>query len=135
MPTINQLLKGIRRKKSKKSKAPLLQGSPQRKGICFKVYTTKPKKPNSAIRKVAKINFLKKKKGFRNRPAIVYIPGQGHNLQKFSVVLMRGGKVKDLPGVKYKLIKGVYDFSFVETIKRKKRRSKYGIKSSKENKI
>lgn len=130
MPTVNQLIKGIRRKKKKKCKTRVLQGKPQRKGVCFKVYTTNPKKPNSAIRKVAKVNFLSLKK-YRRKQAIVYIPGQGHNLQKFSVVLVRAGRIKDLPGVKYKAVRGKYDFSFVESFKRSNARSKYGIKATK----
>lgn len=99
-----------------------LQGRPHLKAVCLKVYTTKPKKPNSAIRKVAKVRLSTGKK------TIIYIPGQGHNLQEHSVVLVRGGRVPDLPGVHYHAIRGKYDFTGKETFERAKRRSKYGIK-------
>jgi len=104
----------------KKTKSPALKKSPQKKGVCLKVYTRTPKKPNSAIRKVARVRLTS---GF---DIIAYIPGQGHNLQEHSVVLVRGGRVKDLPGVKYHLIRGVYDLQSV--LGRKNSRSKYGVK-------
>lgn len=100
-----------------------MQSCPQKKGLCRRVYTTKPKKPNSAIRKVAKVVLSTKKS------IIVGIPGHGHNLQEYSIVLIRGGKVKDVPGVHYKAIRGKYDFSNVEFIDRFNRRSKFGIKN------
>lgn len=105
---------------SKKIRSPALKKSPQKKGVCLKVYTRTPKKPNSAIRKVARVRLTN---GF---DVIAYIPGQGHNLQEHSVVLVRGGRVKDLPGVKYHLIRGVYDLQSV--VGRKTSRSKYGVK-------
>jgi len=125
--TFHQLIRGnfVRVEKRRKSRAPLLWSCPQKKGVCLRVYTTKPKKPNSAIRKVAKV-YLSNKKN-----AIVYIPGQGHNLQQHSVVLVRGGRVKDLPGVKYKAIRGIYDFHAKESFDRKARRSKFSIKMEK----
>ena len=121
MPTINQLLKQIRKKKIKKCKTVALGGKPQRRGICVKVYTTKPKKPNSAIRKVAKIKLV------GGKFVIAYIPGQGHSLQKFSAVLIKGGRVRDLPGVKYRIIRGKLDLAWRETFIRKNGRSLYGI--------
>ena len=105
----------------KKTKAPALKKNPQKKGICLKVYTVSPKKPNSAIRKVAKIKLT------NNLEIIAYIPGEGHNLQEHSIVLVRGGKVKDLPGVKYHLIRGVFDL--LGLLKRKTSKSKYGTKT------
>jgi small subunit ribosomal protein S12 len=120
MPTINQLCKFSRKKKIKKNKTPSLKGNPQRKGICVKIYNRTPKKPNSALRKVAKIKLSNGKK------VETYIPGEKHNLQEFSVVLMRGGRVPDLPGVKYHLVRGKYDFNGVKN--RKTSRSKYGTK-------
>lgn len=121
MATINQLcLNSLRKKKQNKIKTPALLGNPQLKGVCIKVLIRKPKKPNSASRKVAK---LKLSSGFRIEG---YIPGEGHNLQEYSVVLVRGGRVPDLPGVKYKLVRGKYDFKAVKD--RKKSRSKYGTK-------
>lgn len=121
MPTINQLcLKNFRRKKKTIIKTPALGGNPQRRGICLKVFTRTPKKPNSAIRKVAKIKISS---GFRVE---AYIPGIGHSLKQYSVVLMRGGRVPDLPGVKYHLIRGKYDFHGVKG--RKTSRSLYGTK-------
>jgi len=124
MVTIKQLVRGvvIRGKKKHKVRAPLLFGCPQKKGTVLRSYVTKPKKPNSAIRKVAKIRLSTKKN------AIVYIPGQGHNLQQHSVVLVKGGRVKDLPGVKYKAIRGKFDFFAKESFTRKARRSKFSIK-------
>ena len=123
MSRIEQLLKKRRTQKSKRSRAPALKKCPQRKGICLKVYTMTPKKPNSAIRKVAKIQLSNKVR------LVTYIPGMGHNLQEHAIVLMRGGRVKDLPGVRYHLIRGKYDLSSV--VLRKKKRSKYGAKKPK----
>lgn len=119
MPTINQLIRGSRGKKKKYVMCPALQNSPQKKAICVRVYTTKPKKPNSAIRKISKVLLSNKKH------VTVYIPGQGHNLQQHSVVLVRGGRVKDLPGVHYHLIRGKYDFVYKENFDRANKRSKY----------
>lgn len=121
MITINQLLRGCRFKSSKK-KTRILYKRPQLKGICIKVYTTKPKKPNSATRKVAKVRLSVRKN------VIAYIPGQGHNLQEHSVVMVRGGRVKDLPGVQYHIIRGRYDFTGKERTIRANRRSKFGVK-------
>jgi small subunit ribosomal protein S12 len=123
MATINQLCKKIRKKKFFKCKTPALNGSPQRKGICLKVFNRTPKKPNSALRKVVKFKLSKNKK------IEAYIPGIGHNLRQYSVALMRGGRVPDLPGVKYKLIRGKYDFQPVKG--RKTSRSSYGVKKVK----
>ena len=123
MPTINQLVRKGRTPKVKKTKAPALNGSPMRRGVCTRVYTTTPKKPNSALRKVAKIRLTN---GFE---VIGYIPGEGHNLQEHSVVMIRGGRVKDLPGVRYHIIRGVLDTQGVKN--RKQRRSKYGAKRPK----
>ena len=123
MPTINQLCKNIRKLKNKINRAPALEGSPQKKGVCLKVFTRTPKKPNSAIRKVARLRISTKKK------ITAYIPGEGHTLQEYSTVLMRGGRVKDLPGVKYHLIRGKYDFLGLKN--RRKARSKYGTKKPK----
>jgi small subunit ribosomal protein S12 len=121
MVTINQLcLKSTRKKKFYSIKTPALKGSPQKKGVCVKVYTRSPKKPNSAIRKVAKVRLSTGKR------VDAYIPGEGHNLQEYSVVLLRGGRVPDLPGIKYKLIRGKLDFSGVKN--RKTARSKYGVR-------
>ena len=122
MVTLNQIKRGIRKPKKFKRKCPALLKNPQLKGICTKVYTTSPKKPNSAVRKVAKVLLAKSE-----RSVIVYIPGQGHSLQKFSNVLIRGGRTPDLPGVRYKMVKGRLDFSWTETIERRKSRSKYGV--------
>jgi len=123
MPTINQLCNNIRKLKNKINRAPALEGSPQKKGVCLKVFTRTPKKPNSAIRKVARLRISTKKK------ITAYIPGEGHTLQEYSTVLMRGGRVKDLPGVKYHLIRGKYDFLGLKN--RRKARSKYGTKKPK----
>ena len=121
MPTINQLSqKKSRKKKERKVYKPALSGSPQKKGICIRVYTKTPKKPNSALRKVAKIRLC------NSRQVLASIPGEGHNLQEHSVVLIRGGRVKDLPGVKYRTIRGCLDLQGVKN--RKKARSKYGTK-------
>ena len=123
MATIQQLIKYKKQKKKFKIKSPALKKTPQKKGVCLKVYTRTPKKPNSAIRKIAKIRLTNKFK------IIAYIPGEGHNLQEHSVVLVRGGRVKDLPGVRYHIIRGKYDFQGLQ--KRKKSRSKYGTKKNK----
>ena len=123
MPTINQLLRKGRRKIETKSKVPALGGSPQKRGVCTRVYTTTPKKPNSALRKVAKVRLT------NSREVISYIPGEGHNLQEHSVVLIRGGRVRDLPGVRYHVLRGVLDTQGVKD--RKQSRSKYGAKRPK----
>jgi small subunit ribosomal protein S12 len=123
MPTINQLVRKPRQAPVKRNKVPALQGNPQKRGVCTRVYTTTPKKPNSALRKVAKIRL---QNGFE---VIGYIPGEGHNLQEHSVVMIRGGRVKDLPGVRYHVIRGVLDTQGVKD--RKQRRSKYGAKRPK----
>ena len=120
MPTINQLLRKGRKKAPTKSKVPALGNSPQKRGVCTRVYTTTPKKPNSALRKVAKVRLTN---GFE---VIGYIGGEGHNLQEHSVVLIRGGRVKDLPGVRYHIIRGTLDSVGVQG--RKQGRSKYGAK-------
>ncbi len=123
MPTINQLVRKERKKVIKKSKSPALVKCPQRRGVCTRVYTTTPKKPNSALRKVAKVRLTS---GYE---VISYIPGEGHNLQEHSIVLVRGGRVKDLPGVKYHIIRGALDTAGVAN--RKQSRSKYGTKKPK----
>ena len=123
MPTINQLLRKGRKKIQTKSKVPALGGSPQKRGVCTRVYTTTPKKPNSALRKVAKVRLTN---GYE---VVSYIPGEGHNLQEHSVVMIRGGRVKDLPGVRYHIIRGTLDTQGVKD--RKQRRSKYGAKRPK----
>ncbi len=123
MPTINQLVRRERKKVIKKSKSPALVKCPQRRGVCTRVYTTTPKKPNSALRKVAKVRLTS---GYE---VISYIPGEGHNLQEHSIVLVRGGRVKDLPGVKYHIVRGALDTAGVTN--RKKSRSKYGTKRPK----
>ena len=123
MPTINQLLRKGRRKIETKSKVPALGGSPQKRGVCTRVYTTTPKKPNSALRKVAKVRLTN---GYE---VISYIGGEGHNLQEHSVVLIRGGRVKDLPGVRYHIVRGSLDTQGVKD--RKQGRSKYGAKAPK----
>jgi small subunit ribosomal protein S12 len=120
MPTINQLLRKGRRKAPTKSKVPALGGSPQKRGVCTRVYTTTPKKPNSALRKVARVRLTS------GVEVTAYIPGEGHNLQEHSIVLVRGGRVKDLPGVRYKIIRGTLDTSGVRD--RKQARSRYGAK-------
>ena len=120
MPTINQLIRHGRSRPVNKTKVPAMQSCPQKRGVCTRVYTTTPKKPNSALRKVARIRLTN---GFE---VTSYIPGEGHNLQEHSVVLIRGGRVKDLPGVKYHLVRGCYDLTGLE--KRKTSRSKYGTK-------
>jgi small subunit ribosomal protein S12 len=123
MPTINQLMRKPRRKVETKSKVPALGGSPQKRGVCTRVYTTTPKKPNSALRKVAKVRLTN---GYE---VISYIGGEGHNLQEHSVVLIRGGRVKDLPGVRYHMVRGSLDTAGVKD--RKQSRSKYGAKKPK----
>jgi small subunit ribosomal protein S12 len=123
MPTINQLIKYGRKKKERRSKSPALAGNPQLRGVCLKVYTTTPKKPNSALRKVAKVRLS------NGEEVIAYIGGIGHNLQEHSVVLVRGGRVKDLPGVRYHIVRGALDCAGVEN--RKQGRSKYGVKIKK----
>ena len=123
MPTINQLVRRARESARAKSKSPALRGCPQRRGVCTKVYTTTPKKPNSALRKVAKVRLTN---GFE---VISYIGGEGHNLQEHSVVLIRGGRVKDLPGVRYHIVRGSLDTQGVKD--RKQGRSKYGAKRPK----
>ena len=123
MPTIQQLVRKGRAEKSTKTSTPALKGSPQRRGVCTRVYTTTPKKPNSALRKVAKVRLTN---GFE---VISYIGGEGHNLQEHSVVLIRGGRVKDLPGVRYHIVRGSLDLQGVKD--RKQSRSKYGAKRAK----
>jgi small subunit ribosomal protein S12 len=123
MPTINQLIRKPRLAPAKRNKVPALAENPQKRGVCTRVYTTTPKKPNSALRKVAKVRLTN---GFE---VIGYIPGEGHNLQEHSVVMIRGGRVKDLPGVRYHIIRGVLDTQGVKD--RKQRRSKYGAKRPK----
>jgi small subunit ribosomal protein S12 len=123
MPTIQQLIRKGRENKSYKSKSPALDSCPQRRGVCTKVYTTTPKKPNSAMRKVAKVRLTNKKE------VLAYIPGEGHNLQEHSIVLVRGGRVKDLPGVRYHIVRGALDTAGVGG--RKKSRSLYGTKRPK----
>lgn len=120
MPTLNQLVRHGRKNIVKKGTAPALAGSPQKRGVCTRVYTTTPKKPNSALRKVARVRLTN---GFE---VTAYIPGEGHNLQEHSIVLIRGGRVKDLPGVRYHIIRGVLDTGGVQD--RKQARSKYGAK-------
>lgn len=123
MPTINQLVKIGRKHLQKKSKAPALQNCPQRRGVCIRVYTTTPKKPNSALRKVARVRLT------NGIEVTGYIPGEGHTLQEHSVILVRGGRVKDLPGVRYHIVRGTLDTTGVEN--RRKSRSKYGAKKPK----
>lgn len=122
MPTINQLVRKGREEKSTLNKAPALKKSPQKRGVCQKVYTTTPKKPNSALRKVARIKLT------NGLEVIAYIPGEGHNLQEHSSVLIRGGRVKDLPGVKYHIVRGALDTQGVKN--RKQGRSRYGTKKN-----
>jgi small subunit ribosomal protein S12 len=120
MPTISQLVRVGRKKVAKKDKAPALEKNPQKRGVCTRVYTTTPKKPNSALRKVARVRLTN---GYE---VTAYIPGEGHNLQEHSIVLIRGGRVKDLPGVRYHIIRGKLDAAGVAD--RKRSRSKYGAK-------
>jgi small subunit ribosomal protein S12 len=123
VPTINQLVRKGRLVVTAKNKAPALDACPQKRGVCTRVYTTTPKKPNSALRKVARVRLT------NGMEVTAYIPGEGHNLQEHSIVLIRGGRVKDLPGVRYHIIRGTLDTSGVED--RKKSRSKYGTKKPK----
>ncbi|MCL2756440.1 MAG: 30S ribosomal protein S12 [Firmicutes bacterium] len=123
MPTMNQLVRKGRKKSVNKSKSPILENCPQKRGVCLQVKTTTPKKPNSALRKVARVRFSNKQEG------TCYIPGIGHNLQEHSVVLVRGGRVKDLPGVRYHIVRGTLDTAGVA--KREQARSKYGAKKAK----
>jgi small subunit ribosomal protein S12 len=123
LPTINQLIRKGRKKKKTKSKARALQSCPQRRGVCTRVYTSTPKKPNSALRKIARVRLT------NGIEITAYIPGEGHNLQEHSIVLVRGGRVKDLPGVRYHIVRGAADASGVDG--RRKGRSKYGVKRPK----
>ena len=123
MPTINQLIRQGREKQVKKTASPILESCPQKRGVCLSVTTTSPKKPNSALRKIARVRLVNGMEG------TVYIPGIGHNLQEHSVILMRGGRVKDLPGVRYHIVRGALDASGVSN--RKQARSKYGAKRPK----
>jgi small subunit ribosomal protein S12 len=122
VPTINQLIRKGRQEQSKRSKTPALKGAPQKRGVCTRVYTTTPKKPNSALRKVARVRLV------NGMEVTAYIPGIGHNLQEHSVVLIRGGRVRDLPGVRYKIVRAALDSAGVAN--RKRGRSKYGAKMS-----
>ena len=123
MPTINQLVRKGRAKVKSRTKSPALRGSPQKRGVCIRVYTTTPKKPNSALRKVARVRLT------NGMEVTAYIPGEGHNLQEHSIVLVRGGRVKDLPGVRYHIVRGTLDSAGVQN--RKRSRSKYGAKEPK----
>ena len=123
MPTISQLVGSERKRLTKKTKSPALKACPERRGVCVKVYTTTPKKPNSALRKVARVRLS------NGHEVTSYIPGEGHNLQEHSVVLIRGGRVKDLPGVRYHILRGNLDTQGVSA--RKQQRSKYGAKKGK----
>lgn len=123
LPTINQLIRKGRKVVKKKNKVPALKACPQKRGVCTRVYTTTPKKPNSALRKVARVRLT------NGIEVTAYIPGEGHNLQEHSIVLIRGGRVRDLPGVRYHIIRGALDSAGVED--RKNGRSKYGTKNSK----
>ena len=123
MPTINQLVRKGRKVVKSKNKAPALESCPQKRGVCTRVYTTTPKKPNSALRKVARVRLT------NGMEVTAYIPGEGHNLQEHSIVLIRGGRIKDIPGVRYHIIRGTLDTSGVDD--RKKSRSKYGTKKPK----
>lgn len=122
MPTINQLCRNKRGNKKNRNKVPALENNPQKKGVCIKIFLRTPKKPNSALRKLARLRLTNGKR------VVAYIPGEGHNLQEYSTVLMRGGRVKDLPGVKYHLVRGKLDFLGIKT--RRTSRSKYGTKKS-----
>ena len=124
MPTINQLIRLGREEQPKRTKTPALKGSPQKRGVCTRVYTTTPKKPNSALRKVARVRLV------NGMEVTAYIPGEGHSLQEHSVVLVRGGRVKDLPGVRYHIVRGTLDTTGVNN--RRQSRSKYGSKRPKE---
>ena len=122
MPTVNQLVRKARHPKATKAKTPALRGAPQKRGVCTRVYTTTPKKPNSALRKVARVRLT------NQMEVTSYIPGEGHNLQEHSVVLIRGGRVKDLPGIRYKVIRAALDTAGVSD--RRQGRSKYGAKKA-----
>lgn len=124
MPTVNQLVRHGRKRITKKTSAPALKGAPQKRGVCTRVYTSTPKKPNSALRKVARVRLS------NGIEVTAYIPGEGHNLQEHSIVLIRGGRIKDLPGVRYHIVRGTLDTSGV--LDRKQSRSKYGAKKPKE---
>ena len=126
MATVNQLIRKPRKPKTRKTDVPALENSPQRRGVCTRVYTTTPKKPNSAMRKVARVRLT------NGKEVNAYIPGEGHNLQEHSIVLIRGGRVKDLPGVRYHIIRGTLDSAGVND--RLQRRSKYGSKKPKDKK-
>jgi small subunit ribosomal protein S12 len=123
VPTINQLVRKGRKVMKSKNKAPALDSCPQKRGVCTRVYTTTPKKPNSALRKVARVRLT------NGMEVTAYIPGEGHNLQEHSIVLIRGGRIKDIPGVRYHIVRGTLDTSGVD--ERKKSRSKYGTKKPK----
>ncbi len=123
MPTINQLVRKGRTKIKSRTKSPALKSSPQKRGVCVRVYTSTPKKPNSALRKVARVRLT------NGMEITAYVPGEGHNLQEHSIVLVRGGRVKDLPGVRYHIVRGTLDSAGVQ--KRKRSRSKYGAKTPK----
>mgnify|MGYP000913273965 CR=1 FL=1 len=123
MPTINQLVRKGRRRTTKKTATPALKGNPQKRGVCTRVYTTTPKKPNSALRKVTRVRLT------NGMEVTAYIPGEGHNLQEHSIVLLEGGRVKDLPGVRYHILRGNLDTQGVAA--RKQQRSKYGVKKPK----
>jgi len=123
VPTINQLVRKGRTKVKSRTKSPALKSSPQKRGVCVRVYTSTPKKPNSALRKVARVRLT------NGMEITAYIPGEGHNLQEHSIVLVRGGRVKDLPGVRYHIVRGTLDSAGVQ--KRKRSRSKYGAKTPK----
>ncbi len=123
MPTINQLIRNSRKKKVKKKKSPMLEKCPQRAGVCLQVTTRTPKKPNSALRKIARVRLS------NGKEVTAYIPGESHNLQEHNIVLVRGGRVRDLPGVRYHIVRGALDTAGVED--RKRGRSKYGVKSPK----
>ena len=131
MPTINQLIANGREPAAKRNKVPALQGCPQKRGVCTRVYTTTPKKPNSALRKVCRVRLT------NGMEVTSYIPGEGHNLQEHSVVLIRGGRVKDLPGVRYHVVRGTLDASgaigpsSTNKVNRNRKRSKYGVKRPK----
>lgn len=124
MPTINQLVRKGRKKMRTKSKSPVLEGCPQKRGVCLQVKTMTPKKPNSALRKIARVRLPS-----NGKEVTVYIPGEGHNMQEHSIVLIRGGRVRDLPGVRYQVLRGVLDASGVDA--RRQSRSKYGAKRPK----
>ena len=123
MPTINQLVRNSRKQARRKTSAPALQSCPQKRGVCVRVYTSTPKKPNSALRKIARVRLS------NGKETTAYIPGEGHNLQEHSIVLLRGGRVRDLPGVRYHIIRGTLDASGVDD--RRRSRSKYGTKRPK----